>query len=125
MTTITNLPVNATLADSSDAVKSFFNTYFTAEVTFPAEQVDAVVGFFKKRSFDDLAANSTSMILLQQAKIDQVNVFTLIDTLKGLTDVQLSAIVAEVLNYNRQKNSVLGYRQQDTGNTLEKRNVVV
>lgn len=125
MTTITNLPVNATLADSSDAVKSFFNTYFTAEVTFPAEQVDAVVGFFKKRGFDDLAANSTSMILLQQAKIDQVNVFTLIDTLKGLTDVQLSAIVAEVLNYNRQKNSVLGYRQQDTGNTLEKRNVVV
>lgn len=125
MTTITNLPVNASLADSSDAVKSFFNTYFTAEVTFPAEQVDAVVGFFKKRGFDDLAANSTSMILLQQAKIDQVNVFTLIDTLKGLTDVQLSAIVAEVLNYNRQKNSVLGYRQQDTGNTLEKRNVVV
>lgn len=125
MTVTTNLPVNATLADSSDVVKSFFNTYFTAEITFPAEQVDAVVGFFKKRGFDDLAANSTSMILLQQAKIDQVNVFTLIDTLKGLTDVQLSAIVAEVLNYNRQKNSVLGYRQEDTGNTLEKRNIIV
>lgn len=125
MTVITNLPVDRALADSSDAVKSFFNTYFTAEVTFPAEQVDAVVGFFKKRGFDDLAASSTSMILLQQAKIDQVNVFTLLDTLKGLTDVQLSAIVAEVLNYNRQKNSVLGYRQQETGSTLEKRNVIV
>ena len=125
MTTITNLPVNATLADSSDAVKSFFNTYFTAEVTFPAEQVDAVVGFFKKRGFDDLAANSTSMILLQQAKIDQVNVFTLVDTLKGLSDVQLSAIVAEVLNYNRQKTSVLGYRQEDTSEYLEKRNILV
>lgn len=125
MTVISNLPVSTESSDSGEVVKSFFNSYFTAPVTFPAEQVDAVVGFFKKRGFDDLAATSTSMVLLQQAKIDQVNVFTLLDTLKGLTDVQLSAIVAEVLNYNRQKNSVLGYRQQDNSDYLEKRNIVV
>lgn len=120
-----NLPVNTNNSDSSDVVKSFFDSYFTAEISFPAEQVDAVVGFFKKRGFDDLAANSTSIVLLQQAKIDNVNVFKLIDTLKGLTDVQLSAVVTEVLNYNRQKNSVLGYRQEDTGEYLEKRNILV
>lgn len=120
-----NLPVNTNNSDSSDVVKSFFDSYFTAEISFPAEQVDAVVGFFKKRGFDDLAANSTSIVLLQQAKIDNINVFKLIDTLKGLTDVQLSAVVTEVLNYNRQKNSVLGYRQEDTGEYLEKRNILV
>ena len=120
-----NLPVNTNNSDSSDVVKSFFDSYFTAEISFPAEQVDAVVGFFKKRGFDDLAANSTSIVLLQQAKIDNVNVFKLIDTLKGLTDVQLSAVVTEVLNYNRQKNSVLGYRQEDAGEYLEKRNILV
>lgn len=125
MSVPTNLPINQTTSDSSDEVKSFFNNYFIAPVTFPAEQVDAIVGFFKKRGFDDLAASSTSIILLQQAKIDQVNVFTLVDTLKGLSDVQLSAIVAEVLNYNRQKTSVLGYRQEDTSEYLEKRNILV
>ena len=125
MSVPTNLPINQVTIDSSDEVKSFFNNYFIAPVTFPAEQVDAIVGFFKKRGFDDLAASSTSIILLQQAKIDQVNVFTLVDTLKGLSDVQLSAIVAEVLNYNRQKTSVLGYRQEDNSEYLEKRNILV
>ena len=120
-----NLPVNPNLADSSDSVKSFFNNYFNATVSFPADQVDAVVGFFRKRGFDELASNSTSIVLLQQAKIDGVNVFQLLDTLKTLTGVQLSAVVAEVLNYNRQKNSVLGYRRDDNGEYLERRNILL
>lgn len=119
-----NLPPNQT-SDSGDAVKTFFNNYFNETVTYPAEQIDAVIGFFKKRGFDDLASNSTSIVLLQQAKIDNVDVFTLVDTLKGLNDVQLSAVVAEVLNYNRQKNSTLGYRQEDRSELLEKRNIIV
>lgn len=120
-----NLPSTLTASDSADSVRNFFNSYFTSTISFPADQVDAVVGFFKKRGFDEIAANSTSIVLLQQAKIDGVNVFQLLDTLTGLTDVQLSAIVAEVLNYNRQKNSVLGFRQQSAGEYLEKRNIVV
>lgn len=119
-----NLPVDQTL-DTSQNVRLFFNNYFNETITYPAGEIDAVVGFFKKRGFDDVASNSTSIVLLQQAKIDDVNVFQLLDTLKGLTDIQLSAVVAEVLNYNRQKNSTLGYRQQDTSELLEKRNVLV
>jgi hypothetical protein len=63
-------------------------------------------------------------VLLQQAKLDNVNVFDLLDTLKGLTEVQLSAVVTEVLNYNRQKTSTLGYRQEDKSELLEARNIV-
>jgi hypothetical protein len=111
--------------DSGKEVKRFFNNYFNEPITFPAEQIDAVVGYFRSRGFDELASNSTSIVLLQQAKLDEVNVFQLLDTLKGLTDLQLSAVVAEVLNYNRQKTSTLGFRQQDTSELLEKRNVVV
>ncbi len=120
-----NLPSNSLNTDSSDVVRSFFDNYFNAPISYPAEQVDAVVGFFKKRGFDDLSANSTSIVLLQQAKLDNVNVFQLLDTLKGLTEIQLSSVVAEVLNYNRQKVSVLGYKQQNSGEYLEKRNVIV
>lgn len=119
-----NLPVNTETTDSSAPVRNYFDAYFVSEISFPAEEIDAVNGFFRKRGFDEVASNSTGIILLQQAKIDNVNVFTLLDTLKGLTDVQLSAVVTEVLNYNRQKNSVLGYRQEDTAEYLEKRNIV-
>lgn len=119
-----NLPVKEN-TDSGKEVRRFFNNYFNEPITFPAGEIDAVVGYFRGRGFDELASNSTAIVLLQQAKLDNVNVFRLLDTLKGLTDLQLSAVVAEVLNYNRQKTSTLGFKQQDTSELLEKRNVVV
>lgn len=120
-----NLPLTTNTSDSASAVRSLFDGYYTATNSFPTEQVDAVIGFFKKRGFDDISANSTSVVLLQQARIDNVNIFQLLDTLGGLTEVQMSAIVTQVLNYNRQKNSVLGYRQSDNAVTLERRNILV
>jgi hypothetical protein len=120
-----NLPLNIINADSSDQVKHFFDTYFIEPVVFPAAEIDAVVGFFSKRGFDELASNSTAIILLQQAKIDNVNVFTLLDTLGKLEDIKISAVIAQVLNYNRQKISTLGYKRTDTTDLLEKRNIVV
>lgn len=121
---VSNLP-QETNNDSAEKVKTFFNNYFDAPISFPAEQVDAVVGFFEKRGFDKLASASTAVILLTQAKLDNVNVFQLVDTLKGLTDVQLSAVVAEVLNYNRQKISSIGYRVAESTDLIESRNIIV
>lgn len=120
----TNLPLSS-ITDSSDKVKTFFDRYFVDQIAYPAEQIDAVVGFFRKRGFDEQAASSTSIAILQQAKLDNVNPFDLLDTLEGLTEVQLSAVVTEVLNYNRQKISTLGYKQFDNADPLEKRNTIV
>ena len=65
-------------------------------------------------------------MLLQQAKIDDLNVQELIDTLKGVTDVQLSLIVAQILNFNREKTSVLGFRDESLQFELfDQRNVVI
>jgi len=122
---VSNLPQNILSEDSSDKVKIFFDSYYTQPSSFPAADIDAVTGFFRKRGFDDLASNSTAIILLQQAKVDKVNVFTLLNTLENLPDLQLSAVVTEVLNYNRQKISTLGYRKEDTTDLLEKRNIVI
>ena len=85
--------INLVPKDSSNKVKEFFNNYFTEAISFPANQVDAVVGFFEARGFDTASASGTATVLLQQAKIDDVNVFTLLDTLKGLEDIQISQIV--------------------------------
>ena len=51
--------------------------------------------------------------------------FELLDTLKGLDTLQLSAVVTEVLNYNRSKVSTLGYRLNTSTDKLETRNVLV
>jgi hypothetical protein len=113
------------LQNKDEAVKTFFNKYYTQEISYPANEVDAVVAFFEKRGFEKAAAASVSTTLLEQAKVDGVSVFRLIDTLKGLSEVQLSALVAEILNYNRSKTSTLGYRIPESTNILEARNIVV
>ena len=120
----TNLPPSQN-SDSSDEVKNFFDKFFTHEITFPAAQIDAVVGFFLKRGFDDEAARSTGIVLLNQARLDNVNVFELIDTLKGLTDVQLAKVVTEVLNSYREQTSTLGYKVMSLAETYESRNILV
>jgi hypothetical protein len=117
-----NLPsVEAT--DSSQEVKSFFDKYFRHQITFPSNQIDAVVGFFLKRGFDDEAARSTGIVILNQARLDDVNVFQLLDTLKGLSDAQLSSVVTEVLNSYRERTSTLGYKITTVEETTESRNI--
>lgn len=111
--------------DSADAVKKFFNTYYSSQVNYTVEEVDATIGYFKKRGFSETSAISTASIILQQAKVDRVDVAKLLDTLNGLSDVQLSNIVAQILNSNRSKTSQLGYKIVPEGLKLEQRNIVV
>lgn len=120
----TNIPVT-TSADSSVEVKQFFDKFFVNKLSFPADQIDSVIAFFTSRGFDNTSAKSTGIVLLNQARIDNVNVFQLIDTLKGLNDVQLSQIVAEVLNAYREKSSLLGYRVAPLVDTYEARNILI
>ncbi len=121
----TNLPQEQTTSSSSAEVKEFFDKFFLHQVTFPSNQIDAVLGFFLKRGFDQEAARSTGIVLLNQARLDNVNVFELIDTLKGLTDVQLAKVVAEVLNSYREQTSTLGYKVTTIAETYESRNILV
>lgn len=119
----TNLPTSSEVKDSGEEVKTFFNRYFSEPMTFPVSQIDAVIGFFLKRGFSENSAKSTSIVLLSQAKIEGVNVFQLLDTLKGLTSVQLSSIVTQVMNSSREKISLLGYKIINVEETAESRNI--
>jgi hypothetical protein len=120
----TNLPTQ-TITDSSQEVKQFFDKYYINQISFPSNQIDAVVGFFLQHGFDQESARSTGIVLLNQAREDNVNVFQLIDTLKALTDVQLSQVVAQILNAYREKISVLGYRVAGVIDEYESRNILV
>ena len=121
-----NLPPNYDSNDSASDAKRFFNTYYQKGITVSSDAIDAAVGFFLNKGFDESAANSVASVLLSQAKIDNVNVFVLIDTLKGLNDIQLSRVVTEILNYNRVRISTLGTRVDNSDQIqYEKRNVIV
>jgi len=121
---MSSLPQEKPTNYGDKGVTNFFNNYYSEPLSFPTSQVDAVVGYFEKRGFQKTAAIAVGTVLLQQAKLDKINVFKLLDTLKGLSDVQLSAVVTEVLNYNRPKTSTLGYKRTETLDKLEKRNIV-
>lgn len=111
--------------DSAAEVKEFFNKYYTEKISLSSNQVDSVVGFFKKRGFDQNAAISVSTVILQQAKTDNINVFKILDTLNGLSEVQLSKLVSTILNNNRSKISNLSFNESQSTVTTEQRNIVV
>jgi len=119
----TNLPNNKTI-DSATITKDFFNSYYDDGISLSAADVDATIGFFQSRGFDISASNSIAATLLSQSKIEKVPVFQIIDTLKGLNELQLSRVVSEILNYDRLNISTLGYRTENTANNqFEIRNV--
>jgi len=120
----TNLPPNTT-TDSASATKEFFDSYYSEGISLSANDVDAVISFFETRGFDISAANSIAATLLSQAKIENVKIFQIIDTLKGLSVIQLNRVVSEILNYNRLNISILGYRSDTSSlNNYETRNLL-
>jgi hypothetical protein len=109
--------------DSAKETKQFFDRYFTKQINLTSNEVDTVVGFFTKRKFTKDAAISVATVILEQAKAENKNVFTLVDTLAGLSEVQLSQLVSAILNNNRSKISALGYKNSFEKATTENRNV--
>lgn len=112
------------VTDSSTEVKNFFDRYYSRPVSFDSNKVDVVVGFFKKRGFEESAATATASVILNQAKKDKINVIEIIDTLKGLDDVQINRLVATILNSNRSKLSSIGYKTDKKSVNIEQRNII-
>lgn len=118
----TSLPIPAK-QDSAAGTKLFFDRYGQQPLEFSANEVTAAIAFFQSRGFDDDAATLTAQVLLKQAKVDNVPVFKIIDTLKTFNGVQISAIVAEILNNNRSATSTLGYKTEIIEKQNQTRNI--
>jgi len=122
---MTALPKADIPKKSDKEINQFFDRYYDKPLEFAANDVDSVLAFFTKRGFEQSAAVAVSSVLLKQAKIDGIKIFKILDTMKGLDDVQLSAVVAEVINYNRPKSSSIGYKRTETVDKVERRNIKV
>lgn len=108
MTYYTNLPQPAAATDSSQATIKVFDAYTTAPLNIDASTYDAMIGFFTNRGFGFDSAQSMAYVIIKQAILDKYNPFELIETLKGLNDIEISSLITEILNYNRFKTSSLG-----------------
>lgn len=102
-----NIPIDKN-ASSSDATVKLFDNYYDSPIELDGPTLDAMTAFFEKRGFQPTAAESTAIVILSQAKRDGLNAIKILDTLSGLTNVEISGLVAEILNYNRFKSSSLG-----------------
>lgn len=118
----TNLPTPIK-QDSAESTRLYFNAYGTKFIEFSANDVTAAISFFEQNGFASDAATTSASVILDQAKADGLSVFTLLDTLKTFNGVQLSALVAEILNNNRPVTSSLGYRDPSSSARSETRNI--
>lgn len=122
--TYNNLPIDKTASSSSDATVNIFNKFYDVPIEIDAGTYDAMKGFFESRGFEPVASESIAVTILVQAKKDRLNPMTILDTLKGLESVDISALVAEILNYNRYKTSSLGIAATISPVDLVTRNIL-
>ena len=118
----TNLPAKQ-VQDSGARTKLFFDTYGKEPLSYKVPDIDAAINFFRKKGFSDPAANLSAVVLLKQAKLENIPINQILDTLQGFDNLQVSALVGEIMNNHRPSTSTLGYRQPSPEINKE-RNVV-
>lgn len=118
----TNLPPQ-NIDDSAAATRLFFDVYGQIPLEFPANDVEASIAFFQAAGFDRDASIVTAATLLKQAKLDGTPVFAILDTIKKLSSLELSALVGEILNNNRPATSTLGFRVVEVSKANQTRNI--
>jgi len=111
--------------DTSNDTAKFFNRFYQEDIFYKPSEVDAVIGYFLKRGFGEVSAVNTASVILQQAAKDKLPAYELLDTLKGITDVQLSNVVAQILNLDRSNCSTIGYRIAAGKELFDQRNIIV
>ena len=120
-TNYSNVPTNNTKFEST--IRSF-NNYYSEPVELNATAYAAMTGYFTSKGFDQAASESISTIIMTQAKRDGYNPMQILDTLTGLDSIELTGLVAEILNYNRYKTSNLGTARKFEPNAEISRNII-
>jgi len=121
-TTYNNIPFENIL--NSDSTVQAFDQYYSKPLELSSGVLNAVIAFFTERGFDPQASQSIAVIILQQARKDNYNPMAILDTITGYDSAQISALVTEILNYNRYKSSFLGYALAFSPNSEISRNIL-
>tara|TARA_R110002153_G_scaffold142719_1_gene293830 strand:+ start:238 stop:615 length:378 start_codon:yes stop_codon:yes gene_type:complete len=85
--------------------------------------VDAIIGFFVKRKFSRLSAESVAAVLMDQLKNEDKLAFDLLNELENYDSVKLNSTVAVILNNARSNITTIGFRATAT-KSKEYRNII-
>ncbi len=118
-----NIPVDAS-PDQGNQTLQAINNFYSQPLELNSTVLAAMKGYFTNRGFGEVSAESITLTIMTQAKQDGYNPMQILDTLKGISNTELSGLVAEILNYNRFKTSSLGYAQPIKPNTEIQRNIL-
>lgn len=107
MTFYNNTPQQKTPDNAAYTLK-IFDAYTETPIQVEVTVYEAVIGFFASRGFGDDAAKSISYAIIKESLTKNFSPFQYLDTLKGYDNVQLSGIVATLINSARYKTSSVG-----------------
>ena len=113
-------------ATGTQATIQFLSGIGDDKVELNASEYDAAIAFFEERDYDRLASESIAYVLMRQAKIDDVSVFKILDTLNARTTTDPTTLnnpVGEIINLNRFQTSTPGNKSAGPENTLAERNI--
>ena len=115
--------VNYTNTNLDQTVR-IFDEFYRYEANVPADQYDIVYSYFLREMNDkSVAANFTSS-LFQVAANTNIYALTLLDSLKGLTGLDLTLNMAYYLNEIRSRATLLGVNNPVVPNYYAARNVI-
>jgi hypothetical protein len=118
----TNLP-SKVINDSAASTKLFFDVYGKPANEYASNDVSAAIAFFESKGFDRDAAITVASVILEQAKADQLPVYSILESIKGFNSLELNALVTEILNNNRPRTSTLGFRAESVDKSEITRNI--
>ena len=79
---MSGLPIRNISKKSDEEVRLFFDRYYTKPISLTDNDLNSVVGFFEAKGFDNSSATAVGITLLNQAKLDGIKVYKLLETLK-------------------------------------------
>ena len=110
--------------DLDKTIEKLTTSNYETNYQFSAGDYDSTVGFFVKRGFARVAAETTAYVILSQSKIDNVKPQEILDKLTFADPALLSELITIILNANRYKSSRLGVRQTLTTKETVSRNII-
>lgn len=95
-----------------------------ANYSFAVSDLNAVLGFFQEKKFDDTNARSIAISFLTYARDKNKSVFELLDSINTKSGVQLTDTIIMILNETRNAHSVVGMQASRPYDNFELRNIV-
>lgn len=123
MTFYNNLPQQKS-SDNAAFTLKIFDAYTNKPIQVEATIYESVIGFFTSRGFGDAAARNISYAIIKESLAKNFSPFQYLDTLKGYNNVQLSNIVATLINSSRYKTSNVGTADPFVPRSFVSRNIL-